>query len=71
MCGDINKTSNFKSAKIWIMFLFYVITVFKKGNVIQFNLKSASLSRNAKSAIAVTWLNVTSPEVFFVRPRIE
>ena len=26
--GDINVTSNFKSAKIWIMFLFYVLSFF-------------------------------------------
>ena len=30
MSGDINKTNNFKSAKIWIMFLFYVLSFFQK-----------------------------------------
>ena len=28
-------SSNFKSAKIWIMFLFYVLIFFKKGDIIQ------------------------------------
>ena len=35
MSGDINQTSNFKSAKIWIKFLFYVLSFFKKGDTIQ------------------------------------
>ena len=33
MSGDI--ASNFKSAKICIMFLFYVLRFFKKGDTIQ------------------------------------
>ena len=35
MSGDINQSSNFKSAKIWIMFLFYVLSFFKNGDTIQ------------------------------------
>ena len=35
MSGNIKKTSIFKSAKIWIMFLFYVLSFFKKGDSIQ------------------------------------
>ena len=35
MSRDINSTSNFKSAKIWIMLLFYVLSFFKKGDTIQ------------------------------------
>ena len=35
MSEDINKTSNFKSAKILIMFLFYVLIFFKNGDTIQ------------------------------------
>ena len=31
----INWTSNFKIEKIWIMFLFYVLSFFKKGDTIQ------------------------------------
>ena len=32
---DLLTFSNFKSAKIWIMFLFYVLSFFKKGDTIQ------------------------------------
>ena len=35
MSGDINKKSNFKRAQIWIMFLFYVLSLNKKGDTIQ------------------------------------
>ena len=35
MSGDIRSTRDFKSAKIWIMFLFYVLSFFKKGDTIQ------------------------------------
>ena len=35
MSEDISKTSNFKSAKIWIMFRFYVLSFFKTGDTIQ------------------------------------
>ena len=35
MSGDINKTSNFKSAKIWIMFRFYVLSFLKNRDTIQ------------------------------------
>ena len=35
MSGDINYTRNFKSAKIGIIFLFYVLSFFKKGDTIQ------------------------------------
>ena len=35
MSGEIKQTSNFKSAKIWITFLFYVLSFFKKGDTIQ------------------------------------
>ena len=31
----INWTSNLKISKIWIMFLFYVLSFFKKGDTIQ------------------------------------
>ena len=31
----INWTSNFKIEKIWIMFLFYVLSFFKKGDTVQ------------------------------------
>ena len=33
--GDISESSNFKSAKICIMFLFYVLSFFKNGDTIQ------------------------------------
>ena len=33
--ADIRKSSNFKSPKPWIMFLFYVLSFFKKGDIIQ------------------------------------
>ena len=33
MSEDIEKTSNFKSAKICIMFLFYVLSFSKKGTL--------------------------------------
>ena len=35
MSKDIKKYSDFKSAKIWIMFLFYVLSLFKRGDTIQ------------------------------------
>ena len=35
MSGDIKQTSDFKSAKIWIKFLFYVLSFFKNGDIIQ------------------------------------
>ena len=35
MSGDINYTINFKSANIWIKFLFYVLGFFKKEDSIQ------------------------------------
>ena len=35
MLGDINETSNFKSAKFLIMFLFHLLSFFKEGDTIQ------------------------------------
>ena len=60
MSEDIKQTSNFKSTKIWIMFLFYVLSFFKKGDTIQGGplFKGGHYLRKYGS---LKWLNQTAP----------